>query len=224
MFRGKTLSVVIPCYNEEEGLARVIPTLPKSVDEIIVVDNNSVDRTAEVARRLGASVVFEPRRGYGSAYKAGLAAVKGDLTVTMDGDGSYPAEQIEECVSYLLDGKLDFLSCCRFPIADSAAMSLLNRAGNAVLSLTATVLFMRVIRDSQSGMWVYRSVLYSVLAPKSDGMSFSEEMKIRAIVNPEVAFGEYHVSYRPRLGQVKLRKWRDGARNMWYLVELRCKR
>ena len=224
MYRGKRISIVIPCYNEEEGLARVIPSLPKSVDEIIVVDNNSTDRTAEVARKLGARVVFEARKGYGAAYKAGLAAVTGDITVTMDGDGTYPADQIEECVGYLLDRNLDFLNASRFPLEDAGAMNFSNKVGNAILTMATLVLFMRGIRDSQSGMWIFRSPLYKELAPKSDGMPFSEEIKIRAIKHPKVAFGEYHIRYRPRIGEVKLEKWRDGFRNLWYLMKLRCTR
>jgi len=224
MYRGKRISTVIPCYNEEEGLARVIPSLPKSVDEIIVVDNNSTDRTAEVARKLGARVVFEARKGYGAAYKAGLVAVTGDITVTMDGDGTYPADQIEECVGYLLDRNLDFLNASRFPLEDADAMNFSNKVGNAILTMATLVLFMRGIRDSQSGMWIFRSPLYKELAPKSDGMPFSEEIKIRAIGHPNVAFGEYHIRYRPRIGEVKLEKWRDGFRNLWYLMKLRCTR
>jgi glycosyltransferase involved in cell wall biosynthesis len=224
MFRGKKISVVIPCFNEEEGLERVIPSLPASVDEIIVVDNNSTDRTAEVARRLGARVVFEARKGYGAAYKAGLAAVTGDITVTMDGDGTYPADQIEECVAYLLDRDVDFLSASRFPLEDARVMSFSNKVGNAILTFATLVLFMRGIRDSQSGMWIFRSPLYRQLSPVSDGMPFSEEIKIKAIRAGGVRFDEHHIRYSPRIGEVKLEKWRDGFRNLWYLARLRCAR
>ncbi|MGD1047836.1 MAG: glycosyltransferase family 2 protein [Candidatus Krumholzibacteriaceae bacterium] len=224
MYRERTISIVIPCYNEEQGLARVIPSLPKSVDEIIVVDNNSTDRTAEVARGLGAKVVFEKRKGYGAAYKAGLAAVTGDITVTMDGDGTYPADQIEECVGYLLDRNLDFVSASRFPLEDAHAMNFSNKVGNAVLTCATLVLFMRGIKDSQSGMWIFRSALYRELAPESDGMPFSEEIKIKAIRRRGVKFEEYHIRYHPRIGEVKLEKWRDGFRNLSYLVKLRCMR
>jgi glycosyltransferase involved in cell wall biosynthesis len=221
MYRGKTISVVIPCYNEEEGIARVIIALPGSIDEIVVIDNNSTDRTAEVARRLGARVVFEPRKGYGAAYKAGLPAVTGDITVTMDGDGTYPMEQIEECIDYLLGTGLDFVSASRFPLKDPSAMNFSNKVGNSLLTLASLVLFMKGIKDSQSGMWIFRSSIYPLLKPRSDGMPFSEEIKIAAIRHPEVKFGEYHVNYHPRIGEVKLEKWRDGFRNLAYLVQLR---
>ncbi len=70
MIRGKSISVVIPCYNEAEGLQRVIPALPEEVDEVVVVDNNCTDDSARVAERLGAMVVRQPVQGYGAAYKA----------------------------------------------------------------------------------------------------------------------------------------------------------
>jgi glycosyltransferase involved in cell wall biosynthesis len=221
MYRDAKISVVIPCYNEEEGIARVIPALPRSIDEVIVVDNNCSDRTAEVAKRLGARVVVEAKRGYGAAYQAGLRAVTGDVTVTMDGDGTYPADQIEECVDFLLDHDLDFVSASRFPLGDGRAMNLSNRVGNAILTAATFILFMRRIKDSQSGMWIFRSRLFRELAPRSDGMPFSEEIKIKAMRRRDVAFAEYPIRYRPRIGEAKLQKWRDGLRNLWYLVKLK---
>lgn len=221
MYRNKKISVVIPCYNEQEGIARVIPSLPLFVDEVIIVDNNSTDRTAEVAKNLGAKVVFEHRKGYGSAYKAGLAAVTGDITVTMDGDGTYPTDQIQECIDYLLDRDIDFLSASRFPLEDSKSMNFSNRFGNFVLTAATLILFMRAIRDSQSGMWIFRSWIAKEIPLKSDGMAFSEEIKIKSMRKPGVKFAEYHIRYRPRIGEVKLRKWRDGMKNLLYLLRLR---
>ena len=221
MHKNKTITVVIPCYNEEEGIARVIPALPGSVDEIIVVDNNSTDRTAEVARNLGARVVKESRKGYGVAYKAGLTEVTSDITVTMDGDGTYPMEEIEHCVDYLLDKDLDFVSASRFPLKDPKAMNFSNKVGNGLLTFASLLLFMKGIKDSQSGMWIFKSSIYPLLDPKSDGMPFSEEIKIAAIRRPEVKFEECHINYHPRIGEVTLEKWRDGFKNLVYLVKLR---
>ena len=221
MYKKKKISVVIPCYNEEDGIALVIKSLPDFIDEIIVVDNNSNDRTSEVAKELGARVVFEKRKGYGAAYKAGLPAVTGDITVTMDGDGTYPVEQIDECIDHLLDNGLDFVSASRFPLKDKNAMNISNIIGNNVLTFVTLILFMRVIKDSQSGMWIYRSKIYSQLGVKSDGMPLSEEIKIAAIKNPDLKFDEYHVNYHLRVGEVKLNKWRDGFENLLYLLKIR---
>jgi len=221
MHRGLKISVVIPCYNEEDGVRITIGQLPKVVDEIVVVDNNSTDRTAEVARSLGARVVPEKRKGYGAAYQAGLPAATGDVIVTLDGDGTYPADQIPELVDYLEDKKLDFISASRFPLKNPRAMNFSNKVGNAVLTAGMAVLYGTPVRDSQSGMWVFRSSVYPKLRVKSDGMAFSEEIKIEAIRHREVRFGEYNVDYRPRVGEVKLDKWRDGFRNLFFLVKKR---
>ncbi len=221
MHRDLKISVVIPCYNEEEGVRHVIERLPAYVDEVVVVDNNSTDRTAEVAASLGARVVHEKRKGYGAAYKAGLPAVTGDVTVTLDGDGTYPSEQIAELVDHLVDEKLDFVSASRFPLQNPAAMNFSNKVGNMVLTIAMAVLYARVVRDSQSGMWVYRSAVYPGLNVTSDGMAFSEEIKIQAIRHRDVKFGEYPINYHPRVGEVKLQKWRDGFRNLMFLVTKR---
>src|SRR5262245_20962609 len=78
MYREKRISLVMPCLNEEQGLPQVARDLPAIVDQVIVVDNNSTDNTAAVARSFGWTVVPETRRGYGRAYKTGLAAATGD--------------------------------------------------------------------------------------------------------------------------------------------------
>ena len=134
MHRNLRISVVIPCYNEEDGVREVIGRMPAAVvDEIVVVDNNCTDRTAEVARSLGARVVAEKTPGYGAAYKAGLKAATSDVIVTLDGDGTYPPEEIARLVDELEDRRLDFLSASRFPLTDRAAMHLTNVLGNMVL-------------------------------------------------------------------------------------------
>ncbi len=94
MYKGQSITVIIPCLNEEQGIERVLRAMPEFVDEVIVVDNNSTDRTVEVAASLGAKVIREDVRGYGRAYKRGFAAATGDLIVTLDGDQSYPVDAL----------------------------------------------------------------------------------------------------------------------------------
>ena len=220
MRRDCKLSVVIPCYNEENGVREVIGRMPKEIDEVVVVDNNCTDRTAEVARSLGAVVVAERTPGYGAAYKAGLAAATGDLLITLDGDGTYPPEEIVRLVDELLDRNWDFLSASRFPLADPRAMQMSNRLGNAVLTVAAAVLFFKPIRDSQSGMWVFKRTALARMRLTSDGMAFSEEIKLEAVARG-LKFGESHIPYGVRVGEVKLQKWRDGWLNLTFLVRKR---
>src|ERR1017187_6108046 len=135
MYKGQSITVIIPCLNEEQGIEKVLRTVPEFVDEVIVVDNNSTDRTSEVAASLGAKVIREEVRGYGRAYKRGFAAATSDLIVTLDGDQSYPVDAL----SYLLEAfrhlEIDFLNTSRFPVRDARAMSFKNKFGNLILSI-----------------------------------------------------------------------------------------
>ena len=140
MYRDKTISVVIPCYNEEEGVKYVLNSLPPIVDESVVVDNNCTDSTAEVAKSLGAKVVEERTPGYGAAYKTGLAAATQDIIITMDGDATYPPEAIPELMDVLVDRNLDFISAARFPLSDKKAMGFTNQLGNYILTLFCKLL------------------------------------------------------------------------------------
>ena len=220
MLHNLKISLVIPCYNEEDGVREVIGRCPPEIDEIVVVDNNCTDRTAEVARSLGAVVVSEKTPGYGAAYKAGMKAATGDLIVTLDGDGTYPPESIPALVDQLVEKRWDFLSACRFPLTDQAAMGLTNQFGNWVLTVTAMVLFFTPIKDSQSGMWVFKRSLLEKMRVTSDGMPFSQEIKLEAILRG-FKFGEAHIAYGARIGEVKLQKWRDGWLNLSFLFQKR---
>lgn len=221
MHRGLKISVVIPCYNEEDGIRSVIEAMPSYVDEIVVVDNNSTDRTGEIARSLGAVVVFQPVKGYGAAYQAGLPAATGDVIATLDGDGTYPSDEIAMLVDVLEDRQLDFISGARFPLRNGDAMNFSNKVGNMVLTLTTMVLWFRPLRDSQSGMWVFRRVVLPKLRLTSNGMPLSEEIKIEAIEKLGRRFAEVGIDYRPRIGEVKLQKWRDGWLNLSFLFRKR---
>src|SRR5947207_766427 len=143
MYKGNRITVVIPCLNEEEGIRQVLMELPEFVDEVIVVDNNSTDRTAEVAQNMGAIVVRELHRGYGRAYKKGFSYASGDIIVTLDGDHSYPVDALSYLIEAFLHCKVGFLSASRFPTLDQQSMSWKHRIGNRILSLTMSVLFFR---------------------------------------------------------------------------------
>ncbi len=221
MYKGDTITVIIPCLNEEQGIERVLRSMPEFVDEVIVVDNASTDRTSEVAAALGAKVIREDVRGYGRAYKRGFAGAMGDLIVTLDGDHSYPVDAI----SYLLEAfrhlQVDFLNASRFPVRDRESMSLKHHFGNLMLSLAMSILYFRWVQDSQSGMWVFRRSILKYMHLESDSMAFSEEIKIEALKNPQIRFGEISIMYSSRLGEKKLNPWRDGLHNLVFLVKKR---
>src|SRR6185369_15004476 len=146
----------MPCLNEEQGIEQILRLMPDYVDEVIVVDNGSTDRTASVAESFGARVIREDVRGYGRSYKKGFAHATGDLIVTLDGDHSYPVDAISYLLEAFLHLQVDFLNASRFPVRDARAMSLKHKLGNLALSLAMSLLYFRWVRDSQSGMWVLR--------------------------------------------------------------------
>jgi glycosyltransferase involved in cell wall biosynthesis len=224
MYKGLKITVITPCLNEEQGIEKVLANLPSFVDEAIVVDNGSTDRTSEVARSYGAMVIREEVRGYGRSYKRGFAHATGDVIVTLDGDHSYPVDAISYLLEAFLHLEVDFLNASRFPVRDPRAMSLKHKIGNLILSLAMSVLFLRWVRDSQSGMWVFRRSILEHMNLKSDGMSFSEEIKVEAIRHPKIRFGEISILYYSRLGEMKLNPWRDGIANLWFLFKKRFSR
>ncbi len=198
--------------------------MPPFVDEVIVVDNGSTDRTSEVARSFGAHVIREPVRGYGRSYKKGFAHASGDIIVTLDGDHSYPPDAISYLLEAFLHLEVDFLNASRFPVRDRRAMSFKHYIGNLILSIAMSLLYFRWVRDSQSGMWVFRRSILEDMVLESDSMAFSEEIKIEALKNPRVRFEEISILYSSRLGEIKLNPWRDGFHNLFFLVRKRFTR
>lgn len=221
MYKGQRITVIIPCLNEEQGIERVLKRMPDFVDEIVVVDNGSTDRTSDVAAGFGAKVIREDVRGYGRAYKAGFAWATGDIIITLDGDHSYPPDAISYLLEAFLHLEVDFLNTSRFPVRDRRAMNYKNKLGNLILSLAMSILYFRWVRDSQSGMWVFRRSILADMKLTSNGMAFSEEIKIEALKSSRIRFTEISIQYSSRLGEVKLNLWRDGFYNLWFLLKKR---
>ena len=222
------LSIVIPAMNEEEGIGDVLDEIPrKELEdmgypcEVIVVDGESVDRTREISREKGARVVIEPRRGYGRAYKTGFDVAQGEIIATGDADKTYPFDKLPEYLRLFERERLDFVTGNRFANLQPGAMSTKHKFGNWVLSTTGRVLFLANIKDSQSGMWIFRRSILPKLKLTSDGMPLSEEIKIEAFTRPELRCREIPIEYRVRVGDVKLSSWKDGYRNMSFFFKKR---
>src|SRR5258707_9293573 len=171
------------------------------VHQLIVLEKGSTDRTSDVAVSYGADVIREPVRGYGRSYKRGFAAATGDIIVTLDGDHSYPPDAISYLLEAFLHLDVDFLNASRFPVRDRRAMSFKHKFGNWILSFAMSLLYFRWVRDSQSGMWVLRRSILKDMILESDGMAFSEEIKIEALRNRKIRFTELAIMYSSRLGE-----------------------
>jgi hypothetical protein len=218
--------VIIPTINEEDGIVSTLSELPRKelegmgfACELLVVDGCSSDRTREKAEQLGARVIVEPRRGYGRAYKTGFSSSKGDILVALDGDHTYPASSVPMLVRTMIEKDLDFVTASRLDFIETGAMNWIHRLGNWILNISVRLLFGVRLRDSQSGMWVIRRDVLDSILPESDGMAFSEEIKIRAFKCCKCA--ETPVNYGRRTGDPKIRTVLDGFKNLFYLSRLR---
>ena len=222
MILKHTVTLIIPCKNEEKSIAGLLEQVPNCVDEVIVVNNNSTDKTAAVARKNGATVVTENRTengiGYGYAHRAGIKKATGDIIITLDGDGSYPIYQITEAVTYLLKNKLDFVSCSRFPLMNQKAISWIRQLGVWVLNTQVTVLFGYKMQDILSGMWVVRRSTARKMKLQSGGWNLSPEIKLLALTDPGISFSEFHVNHHYRSGGVsKQIIWKTGFEHLFYI-------
>jgi glycosyltransferase involved in cell wall biosynthesis len=227
MHSGVTITLVIPCYNEANGIAQVIKDIPGYVDEILVVDNNSKDDTAKVAAEAGARVVTEMQQGYGCAHRTGFNAAAMDVIVTMDGDGSYPADQIGMAVEALQREQLDFISCARFPLKNREAMSSRNQFGNQVLNVWFGALYGKFLKDSQSGMWCFRRRILPLIHLEGTSWEFSSEVKIEGCTNRYLKFKEIHIDFHPRIGVSHFHGWwaaiKVGVRDINWLIKEKFK-
>jgi glycosyltransferase involved in cell wall biosynthesis len=235
-------SLIIPTLNEAESIGHVLasfnaarasangrlfPTDPLDW-EVLVVDGASTDGTADLAEKAGAQVIQEPRKGYGRAYRTGFEAARGQVIATMDGDGTYPTEEIPWLVLHLLEHHLDFITCDRLTYRNSRAMTTEHRIGNWALNSFLSVAYSdvlqgapsRVLRDSQSGMWIFRRAILDRLRLTQDGMAFSEEFKIEVLLRG-FRFEEVPIRYVERWGAPKLSSWRDGVANLEFLLRKR---
>jgi len=199
--------------------------MPSFVDEVIVVDNNSSDGTGEAARLGGARVVFERRPGYGRAYKSGLSQATGDIICTLDGDATYPANAIPYLIDILTEEDLDFISAWRVAADWQESFDyFLRYVGNRVFNLTIMLLYWLRLRDSQSGMWCFKRQVLEHVNVTSDGMPFSEELKLEVFEKRNTLKARevpIHFHYVKRRGESKLSLWKDGIKNFWFLFARR---
>jgi glycosyltransferase involved in cell wall biosynthesis len=218
------ISAVLPCLNEAASLPIVVPALREVAEEIIVVDNGSDDNSAELARGLGVIVVSEPRRGYGRTYRTGMPRATREIIATLDVDCTYPVASIPEMAGMVLRGEADFVSGARFPLDNPRAMRLKNQISNRFISWAAGRLLNITMRDLESGMWVFRREILDMVLPESDGMEFSQDIKLKACLNPKLRFVERHIPYSPRVGESKFHALRDATRDIKALWAYRKQR
>jgi glycosyltransferase involved in cell wall biosynthesis len=212
------VSVVIPCLDEAETIADCVAAAREVLaqngltGEVIVVDNGSTDGSGDLARAAGARVIEERRRGYGSAYLAGLAAARGDYVIMVDADLTYDFREIPRFVDELKDGA-ELVVGNRFGGVQPGAMSRISRVGNPVLSGFLNVLYRTNVHDAHCGMRALRRGVLPVLNLRTVGMEFASEMVIRA-TKERLDVREIPIELHPRVGESKLSPFRDGWRHL----------
>ncbi|MBN1934415.1 MAG: glycosyltransferase family 2 protein [Anaerolineae bacterium] len=222
------LSVVIPAYNEEGGIAEIIervlsiPSKLKTVGvdelELIVVDDGSRDRTAEIAAQYEKVrlVKHTTNQGYGAALKTGFGRAKGNLLGFLDADGTYPPEYFPELCRVALTEGADLVIGSRMSGAESE-MPLVRRVGNFFFANLVSLLSNTRVSDSASGMRVIRREALSRLYPLPDGLNFTPVMSTRAL-HEEICWREVSIPYKERVGRSKLSVVRDGMRFLQTII------
>lgn len=218
------VSVVIPCLNEEEAIGTVVDQALEGIrrsgraGEVVVVDNSSTDRSAEIAAEHGAIVVSEPHPGYGSAYLRGLATARGAYIVMGDGDGTYPLDELGPFVERLANGD-DLVMGSRFDGAiHKGAMPWANRyIGNPILTGMLNLLFGVKVSDAHCGMRAIRRDALVALDLHSTGMEFASEMVFKAY-RRGLTVSEIPIEYFTRTGESKLNRFSDAWRHVRFML------
>jgi glycosyltransferase involved in cell wall biosynthesis len=219
------VSVVIPCLDEAETIAACIVEAEQALiaseasGEVVVVDNGSIDGSEHLAATAGARVIYEPRRGYGTACRAGFEAARGRFVVMGDGDGTYNFGQIRLILPGLRKGA-DLVTGTRLRgEMEEGAMPWLHRyIGNPLLTWLLASLFRVKVSDILCGLRGFKAELPTLLGLEADGMELCPEMIILAAKHG-LEVEEVPVDYRCRRGQSKLRTFRDGWINLRLLIK-----
>src|SRR3989338_7658095 len=226
----KHITVLIPCYNEAQGIAAVIESIPTQrlslygyEISILVIDNNSTDNTADVARAHGAAVVYESKKGKGNAMRRGFEAISSttDYVVMLDGDNTYRPEEMLRLIELLDSGFCSVVLGSRLGGRTSkGAMNAVSRAGNWLFSHLVRVLYRVNVTDVLTGYFAWKREALEKLHPHLTSEGFAIEMEM---VTKMARLGEeiycVPITYNPRIGRSHLRHFYDGSRILWMLTK-----
>jgi glycosyltransferase involved in cell wall biosynthesis len=219
---GERLAVLVPCFNEEVAIAKVVADFRSALPEaaIYVYDNNSTDRTAEVARAAGALVRREAHQGKGNVVRRMFADVDADIYVLVDGDATYDAPSARAMIARLTEDRLDMVVAARVDW-DEAAYRLGHRTGNRLLTRFFASVFAATFTDILSGYRVFSRRFVKSFPVLSGGFEIETELAVHAL-ELELAVAEVATPYyaRPEGSVSKLRTWRDGLRILHTIVNL----
>ena len=202
------IKVIIPAYNEQDSIGKVIGDIPKIVDEIIVISNNSTDKTVENAKKAGATILFENRKGYGYACLKGMDYIAKkektpEVVVFLDGDYSDYPEQLTTLVNPILIDNLDFVVGARIKeLRESGSMTPQQVFGNWLATFLMKILFNAKFTD----LGPFRAIKYNkLLALKMEDTTYgwTVEMQLK-VLKQQLTYKEVPMKYRNRIGVSKV--------------------
>nr|QNO55027.1 undecaprenyl-phosphate 4-deoxy-4-formamido-L-arabinose transferase [Methanosarcinales archaeon ANME-1 ERB7]QNO55098.1 undecaprenyl-phosphate 4-deoxy-4-formamido-L-arabinose transferase [Methanosarcinales archaeon ANME-1 ERB7] len=218
------VSVVIPSLDEEGTIGRCIEKVKQVFNENhiegeVIIADNSTDKTAKIAKSLGATVITPERKGYGNAYLAGLSHAKGDFIVISDSDGTYDLSEMPKFLEPLIKGDADFV------IGNRLGGNILKDAmpwhhryiGNPILTNILNWLFKIEISDAHCGMRAFTKEAYEKMDLRTGGMEFASEMIIVG-ARKNLRIKEVPITYYPRISPSKLRSFSDGWRHLRFMM------
>jgi dolichol-phosphate hexosyltransferase len=219
------VTIVLPAKNEADAIGHTIRGLPLSTlramgyeAEVVVLDGNSKDRTAQIARENGATVIPDQEPGKGAAFRNAVPRFRGEFTVMLDADGTYPTDTIPRVLAALARGDADVVMGVRQPRPGSMSPS--HMIGNAVLSLFATMIFARLCPDVCTGLWGFQTRSLRRLPLESQGFGLEAEL-FSLSTRLGLRVGQTRIDYLPRFGAAKLNGGADGLRILRRLMRAR---
>lgn len=224
-YRDLKVALIVPCYNEEAAIARVIRAFRQVMPDIdaYVFDNNSTDATAAVAVAEGACVIAVPLRGKGNVVRRMFADVEADIFVMVDGDATYDAASVTRMVDKLIDERLDMVVGCRETAADEAASAYRrgHQWGNRLLTQSVVHIFGGGFTDMLSGYRVFSRRYVKSFPALSTGFEIETELTVHAL-ELRMPYGEVMTPYGARAegSQSKLSTYRDGWRILKTIARL----
>lgn len=207
------IAALIPCYNEELTIGQVIADLKKILPEasMYVFDNNSTDRTAELAAAAGASVIKEKRQGKGFVVRSMFSKIEADIYVMVDGDGTYDISRLPEMISLVVEDKADLVVGTRLKTYSNKAFRPLHTFGNKLVRFLINRLFKTRLTDIMSGFRVMNRDFVKNINIMSSGFEIETEMSIKALKYGYIIH-EMNINYgeRPEGSYSKLNTFKDG--------------
>ncbi|MDD3181711.1 MAG: glycosyltransferase family 2 protein [Alphaproteobacteria bacterium] len=222
MSEGLRTAVLIPCYNEETAITQVINDFRRALPDalIYVYDNNSKDRTIEVARESGAIVRLEPLQGKGNVVRRMFADIESDIYVLVDGDATYDAASAPTMIKTLLENQLDMVNGARITQIEEAYRAG-HRFGNWMLTSMVSLIFGNRFKDMLSGYRVFSRRYVKSFPALASGFETETELTVHAL-HLRMPTAEVETPYKDRpVGSLsKLSTFKDGFRILWMILVL----